>query len=81
MSYLDKLSFESLPILPTGTCIFAGLLANIPVIVDIGKIEKAYEPRNKTMTLVDQWQDDKPVKAVPAKRMSGRERFVSKFPD
>lgn len=81
VSYLDKLSFESLPILPTGTCIFAGLLANIPVIVDIGKIEKVYEPRNKTMTLVDQWEDDKPLKAVPVKRVTGRERFVSKFPE
>jgi HEPN domain-containing protein len=28
ISYLDKLSFESLPISPTGTCIFAGLSAN-----------------------------------------------------
>lgn len=56
VSYLDKVSFESLPILPTGTCIFAGLLANVPVVVDIGKIEPKFEPRNKTMTLVDQWE-------------------------
>jgi len=56
VSYLDKVSFESLPILPTGTCIFAGLLANVPVVVDIGKIDEKYEPRNKTMTLVDQWK-------------------------
>ena len=58
VSYLDKVSFESLPILPTGTCIFAGLLANVPVVVDIGRIERKFEPRNKTMTLVDQWEDD-----------------------
>jgi hypothetical protein len=56
ISYLDKVSFESLPILPTGTCIFAGLLANIPVVIDIDKIDDMYEPRNKTMTLVDQWK-------------------------
>jgi hypothetical protein len=55
ISYLDKVSFESLPILPTGTCIFAGLLANVPVVVDIGKIDPKFEPRNKTMTLLDQW--------------------------
>ena len=61
VSYLDKVSFESLPILPTGTCIFAGLLANVPVVVDIGKIEPKFEPRNKTMTLLDQWEDDAPA--------------------
>jgi uncharacterized protein len=57
VSYLDKVSFESLPILPTGTCIFAGLLANVPVVVDIGKIDPKFEPHNKTMTLVDQWEE------------------------
>lgn len=56
VSYLDKVSFESLPILPTGTCVFAGMIASVPVVVDIGGIEEKYEPKNKTMTLIDQWQ-------------------------
>ena len=56
ISYLDKVSFEYLPILPTGTCIIAGLLANVPIVVDIGRIEPSkHEPRNKTITLVDKW--------------------------
>jgi hypothetical protein len=56
ISYLDKVSFEYLPILPTGTCIVAGLLANIPVVIDIGKIEPAkHEPKNKTITLTEKW--------------------------
>jgi DNA helicase HerA-like ATPase len=55
ISYLDKVSFGYLPILPTGTCILAGLLASIPVVVDIGKIEPEHEPKNKTITLVDKW--------------------------
>jgi hypothetical protein len=55
ISYLDKVSFGYLPILPTGTCILAGLLANIPVVVDIGQLDAKYEPRNKTITLVDKW--------------------------
>lgn len=55
ISYLDKISFESLPILPTGTCILAGLSAQVPVVVDIGPIEKKYEPNNKTMRLLDHW--------------------------
>ncbi len=55
ISYLDKVSFGYLPILPTGTCILAGLLANVPIVVDIGQIEPKYEPKNKTITLVDKW--------------------------
>ncbi|MCB0476750.1 MAG: DUF87 domain-containing protein [Crocinitomicaceae bacterium] len=59
ISYLDKLSFESLPILPTGTCIFAGLAAQVPVMIDIGKIEESrYEPDNKTIVLLDNWMDN-----------------------
>lgn len=57
VSYLDRVSFEYLPLLPTGTCIFAGLLANVPIVVDIGSIPEQYEPRNKTLTLTDKWID------------------------
>lgn len=57
ISFLDKVSFEYLPILPTGTCIFAGLIANVPVVIDIGKIGDKYEPKNKTITLVDKWSN------------------------
>ena len=56
ISYLDKLSFEYLPILPTGTCILAGLTAQVPVVVDIGKIEDEYEPNNKTRSLIKNWK-------------------------
>lgn len=56
ISYLDKVSFDYLPILPTGTCILAGILAQVPVVVDIGKIEDKYEPINKTITLVEKWK-------------------------
>jgi DNA helicase HerA-like ATPase len=56
ISYLDKVSFEYVPLLPTGTCILAGLLANVPIVIDIGGIEpKKHEPRNKTITLTDKW--------------------------
>jgi hypothetical protein len=34
-----KGSFDYLPLLPTGTCILAGLLANVPIVIDIAKIE------------------------------------------
>ncbi len=56
ISYLDKLSFEYLPILPTGTCIIAGLTAQVPVVIDIGKIDDKHEPNNKTRSLIKNWK-------------------------
>jgi len=59
IAYLDKLSVEYLSILPTGTCVLAGLLAHVPVIVDIGKIEpKEHAPDNETIDLVKNWSDE-----------------------
>lgn len=56
ISYLDKVSFESLPILPTGTCIIAGQCIQVPVMVDINEIDKKFEPDNKTINLVSNWK-------------------------
>jgi len=57
ISYLDRVSFEYLPLLPTGTCILAGLLANVPIVLDVGFIEPdKHEPKNKTITLTDKWK-------------------------
>lgn len=55
VAYLDRVSFESLPILPTGSCVLSGLSTQVPVVVDIEKLPAAYEPNNKTMTLADGW--------------------------
>ena len=57
IAYLDRVSFDSLPILPTGTCIVAGLFAQVPVIVDIGKIKLDHEPDNKTIDLIKNWKN------------------------
>ena len=55
ISYLDKVSFESLPILPTGTCVIAGQCIQVPVMVDINEIDKEFEPDNKTINLISNW--------------------------
>jgi len=55
ISYLDKVSFESLPILPTGTCVIAGQCIQVPVMVDISEMDKKFEPDNKTIKLVSNW--------------------------
>lgn len=57
ISYLDKVSFDALPILPTGTCVLAGLSAQVPVIIKIDEITKGYEPFNKTIRPTDYWED------------------------
>lgn len=56
VSYLDKISFESLPILPTGTCILSGVSAQVPIVVSVSALKPPYEPNSKTMTLNDKWQ-------------------------
>lgn len=55
ISYLDKVSFEALPILPTGSCIFAGLAAQVPVMIDIGKIAEECRPKSDTIKLTKNW--------------------------
>lgn len=58
ISYLDKVSFEALPILPTGTCVLAGLSAQVPVIIKIDPISKENEPYNKTIRPTDFWDNE-----------------------
>lgn len=55
VSYLDKVSFDSLPILPTGSCIMAGLVAQIPVIIEVGRIDDKYRPYNQTIQPTRHW--------------------------
>lgn len=64
ISYLDKVSFEALPILPTGSCVLAGLSAQVPVIIKIDPIPKENEPFNKTIRPADFWDNEENEIAV-----------------
>lgn len=55
ISYLDKVSVESLPILSTGVCVVAGQLAEMPLVVQIDKIENDYRPMNETLDIESLW--------------------------
>ncbi|GAB3155973.1 ATP-binding protein [Microbacterium neimengense] len=55
VAYLDRVSFESLPILPTGVCILAGVAAQIPVMLKVGELAPRYEPNSRTMSVVKSW--------------------------
>lgn len=56
VSYLDKVSFDSLSILPQGACILAGLSADLPVVIKVDKIMGGYEPYNETIVLTKNWK-------------------------
>lgn len=57
ISYLDKVSVESLPILSTGVCVVAGQLADMPVVVKIDRIEEENKPDNETLDVVKLWKE------------------------
>jgi DNA helicase HerA-like ATPase len=56
VSYLDKVSFESLSILPQGACILAGLSADLPVVIKVDKIDDDFKPYNETIELTKHWK-------------------------
>lgn len=58
ISYLDKVSVESLPILSTGVCVVAGQLADMPVVVKIDRIEEENKPDNETLDVVKLWKEE-----------------------
>lgn len=57
ISYLDKVSVESLPILSTGVCVVAGQLADMPVVVKIDRIEDENKPDNETLDVIKLWKE------------------------
>lgn len=55
ISFLDRVSQESLPILSTGVCVIAGQMVEMPIVVQIDKIEEEYKPFNETIDVVSKW--------------------------
>lgn len=56
ISYLDKVSQETLPILSTGSCVIAGQVSEMPVIVQVDKMDDKNKPDNETISLRDFWE-------------------------
>ena len=57
ISYLDKLTVESLPILSTGACVLSGVMAQMPILIKVAPIEDKHKPHNETIRLIDNWID------------------------
>lgn len=61
VAYLDRVSFESLPILPTGACVLSGVSAQIPVVVQIASLPPEAAPNSRTMSVTAEWLKPLPV--------------------
>lgn len=53
VSYIDKLTEESIPTLPTGTCIFSGVAGQMPLKVTIKALDEELRPRSATLRFAD----------------------------
>lgn len=53
VSYIDKLTEESIPTLPTGTCIFSGIAGQMPLKLAIRPLEEQLKPRSATVRFQD----------------------------
>jgi len=58
VAYLDAVSFESLPILATGTCVLAGVSTQVPVVVNVGEVPVSAAPNSRTMSVVKAWRPE-----------------------
>ncbi|WGK68344.1 ATP-binding protein [Candidatus Haliotispira prima] len=59
VSYLDKLSIESIPMLSVGVCFMSGLAFNLSVKVRIDLLEQQFQPKSETIKLTNIWKNTK----------------------
>lgn len=53
VSYIDKITEDSIPTLPTGTCVFSGVTSKRPLKVHIKELEDRYKPQSQTLKFAD----------------------------
>ncbi len=53
VSYIDRLTEESIPTLPTGTCIFSGVAGQMPLKLAIRPLDRQLQPRSDTIKFQD----------------------------
>lgn len=64
VAYLDKLSFQTIPILSVGSCFIAGLALDVPVKVDIDLLPINNQPKSETIDLQKAWAIPNQVIAI-----------------
>jgi len=78
VSYLDRVSFEQLPILPRGVCVVAGVSAQVPVIVRISPLAPETEPNSRTMSIAADWL--RPLEEAPLSALDSPEALGDDAP-
>jgi uncharacterized protein len=53
VSYIDRITEESIPTLPTGTCVFSGAASHMPLKIDVRPLELMAQPRSMTRKFAD----------------------------
>lgn len=53
VSYIDKITEESIPTLPTGTCIFSGMAGQMPMKLAMRPLPDMQQPKSTTRRLAD----------------------------
>lgn len=53
VSYIDKITEESIPTLPTGTCIFSGIAGQMPLKLAIRPLAEQLQPKSATLKFQD----------------------------
>lgn len=53
VSYIDKVSEESIPTLPRGTCIFSGVLSQMPLKLRVTELDNNHKPKSNTLSFYD----------------------------
>ncbi|CAG74501.1 conserved hypothetical protein [Pectobacterium atrosepticum SCRI1043] len=53
VSYIDRLTEESIPMLSTGTCIFSGIISPMPLKLRVAELPPEQKPRSNTISFND----------------------------
>ena len=53
VSYIDKITEESIPTLPVGTCIFSGIATPMPLKIKITELPDNKKPESQTLRFSD----------------------------
>jgi DNA helicase HerA-like ATPase len=53
VSYIDRVTEESIPTLPTGTCVFSGVASQMPLKINVNPLDENARPRSATRAFAD----------------------------
>lgn len=53
VSYVDRVTEESIPTLPTGTCVFSGVVTQVPLKIHVNELDETTRPTSATKKFSD----------------------------